>query len=194
MENKTLTPGSPINPALEGLLDAAPTFYLCSLLPSHAGAPADQPPPLWTAGQPPPPPRLCPRAVSWSDPCTWPLPPPRCGPALTFLLWGCDLTSELGGFWGGGPVSCSPFPGAALGQGRDCMPLPASRTSIYLPQSHFPQKTIKKASDGVKRGNFKALYSWLTFDGCKNKVCFVGNKPFRRSQFRGAVCLTRLSA
>lgn len=84
---------------------------------------------------------------------------------------------RAGGVWGG-PVCYSPFPGAALGQGRDCIHLPASRTSIYLPQSHFPQKSIKKASDGVKRGDFNALYSWLTFDGCKNKVRFVGNKPF----------------
>ena len=113
-------------------------------------------------------------------------------PSPSFL--GAATSRPSWGGSGGGPVSCSPFPGAALGQGRDCMHLPASRTSIYLPQSHFPQKTIKKAADGVKRGNFNALYSWLTFDGCKNKVCFVGNKPFRRSQFRGAVCLMRLSA
>lgn len=68
MENKTLTPGGPFNLALEGLLDASPSFYLCSLLPSRPGAPADQAvPSLDSRSASASPKPLSRPAVSWSD-------------------------------------------------------------------------------------------------------------------------------
>lgn len=183
--NKPLTAGSAFNLALKGLLSAAPSFCLCSsLLLPVLELQQSKPSALWTVGRPPPPSSLrpallCPGQTLW----TRPLPPPRCRTALTSLPWGCGHKSGAGGGVSerGYPVSHSPFqlPGAALGQGLDRIHLPISRTSIYLPQSHFPQESITKASDGVKRGNFNPGYSWLTFNGCTNKVCFVGNKPFR---------------
>lgn len=149
-------------------------FALLCFLPI-LGLQQSKPSPLWTVGQRPPPSSLCPsplcpgwtplRLASATSQAQHSPHLPSLGLRPYIQSWGWGL--------GGGPCFLLSLPWSGSRARTDRIHLPISRTSIYLPQSHFPPKSITKASDGVKGGNFNPGYSWLTLMDVETKSALL---------------------